>query len=96
MYKACVSLINLYHILFVNAHYYITDEKIEGKTVTTIGWGYTGRNDSNTSRFLRETRAKVLERKVCKKMHAVFDDTMICAFGLEGEVCTVIILFNTS
>lgn len=82
------------HLLIISCVYnYITDELIEGKSVTVTGWGNTAYN-GKTSDFLKEAPLTVWTKKRCdenfKNSDINYDITMFCAFGNVHDACQVI------
>lgn len=93
-----MSFLILYFVINNFINYYFTDDQIEGKTVTVIGWGSVKYGEEGPSRFLREVRLKILKNKKClrdKVGKYIAEDlnTMFCASGKRKDACTVIILF---
>lgn len=72
----------IYQIFLVNhfTDYYITDEPIEGKTATLIGWGFNATIHQIIPYFY-ETTVKVLNTEECRR---IVPQTKFCASGINS------------
>lgn len=65
--------------------------------LTVAGWGKTRQGALTSSRYLLETRVKIVSSNICTKSSIYKDnlvpDTMMCAYSLGKDACQVSFIF---
>ncbi|CAG9133503.1 unnamed protein product [Plutella xylostella] len=68
-----------------------TEEDWTGLTMTVAGWGKTRQEALTSSRYLLETRVRLVDGATCQR-NSIYSDnlepnTMICAYNLGKDAC---------
>lgn len=74
-------------------HTSITDMDFKNVALTVAGWGKTRQGAMTSSRYLLETKVKMVDGEKCRKSAIYRDnlvtDTMMCAYSLGKDACQV-------
>lgn len=70
-----------------------TDMDFKNYALTVAGWGKTRQGAMTSSRYLLETKVKMVDGEKCRKSAIYRDnlvtDTMMCAYSLGKDACQV-------